>query len=577
MNFSAVYHRITPDMCYSPDGEEVVLNLRTDRDVDAVYLIHEDPFIHELHRQPEWFGDRQAMTLTRELCHQVIWTTRVRPRYKRLMYYVEIVSEGKTYALFENKLVPLAEKDATSKQFFKYAWMNSSDIIAPPSWVGDTIWYQIMPDRFCRHHDAPQDDKFRRWGDLAGSQWNDVYGGTLRGITERLGYLQELGVSGIYMTPIFESPSNHKYNTYDYNKIDPDFGTEDDLRELVRQAHSRGIRVMLDAVFNHCGIGFAPCQDVFRNGKSSPYYDWFFINSDDFARDDYSTADGRFYSFSFWAGMPKLNTNHPEVARYFADLCCRWVREWDIDGIRFDVGDEISHSFLRLVRERVKAVKPEVYLLGEIWMDSLNWLYGDEYDAVMNYPFTGCVNDFWKNPSLTARDFMYAMNYCHALYPEQVNRAMLNFLDTHDTARAAESCGSEDVLLQMIAVLMTMTGSPCLYYGTEIAMKGKRTPYTRACMPWDAVERGDFAAFSYKVRALTALRKAYPACRGNDLVYHFDEQRPRLLSYSKGGSLRVTVNAGAKPCPVPDSGRIIFRNRCENGVLQPEGLAIQVL
>ncbi|SCX04064.1 Glycosidase [Ruminococcaceae bacterium P7] len=574
MNFAAVYHRSTPDLCYSPDGENIIVNLRTDRDIDAAYIVWEDPFIHELHRKREWFGKREKMTLSRELAFQVIYTAKVRPRYKRLMYYFELEADGKTYALFENKLCPKEEMDAVSKQFFKYAWLNPSDVIAPPAWVGDAVWYQIMPDRFCRHHDAPQNDKFRKWGDFSHPSRKDVYGGTLKGITERLDYLRELGVSGIYMTPIFQSDSNHKYNTYDYTKIDEDFGTEDDLRELIAEAHKRGIRVMLDAVFNHCGIGFAPCVDVMEKGRGSQYFDWFFINSDDFAKNDFSTADGRFYSFSFWAGMPKLNTNNPEVVKYFSDLCCYWAREWDIDGIRFDVGDEISHSFIRALRTAVKAVKPDIYLLGEIWMDSLNWLSGDEYDAVMNYPFTGCVNDFWKNESLTVTDFMHAMNYCHSLYPEQVNRAMLNFLDTHDTARAAESSKNNDVLLQKLAVLLTMTGSPCLYYGTEIAMKGLYTPYNRSCMPWKEIDRGNFSGFTEKVRQLLALRKALPELRGNELHYEIRSGYPRLLQYTKGGSVRVLINAGQEDIRVDDLGEILFANGFCDGWLRRDGIVI---
>ena len=515
MNFAAVYHRSTPDMCYSPDGNEIVINIRTDRDVDAVYLVHEDPFIHELNRKSEWYGRRERMSLSRELRYQVIYTLKVRPEYKRLMYYFELEADGRTYCLYENKLCEKSEANDTSKQFFKYAWLNPSDIIAPPKWVGDTVWYQIMPDRFCRHHDAPHDEKFRVWGDLSNPQWYDCYGGTLRGITERLDYLKDIGISGIYMTPIFQSNSSHKYNTFDYTKVDSDFGTEDDLRELVREAHSRGIRIMLDAVFNHCGHKFPPLLDVCEKGRASRYFDWFFINSDDFMKEEFTTADGRFYSFSFWAPMPKLNTNNPEVVKYFSDLCCYWAREWDIDGIRFDVGDEISHSFIRKVHEKVRAIKPEIYLLGEIWVDSLNWLYGDEYDAVMNYPFSGCVNDFWKNTKLSSREFVCSMNACHALYPEQVNRAMLNFLDTHDTPRAAESCPNLDVLLQKLAVLMTMTGAPCLYYGTEIAMKGVREPFNRAPMPWDEIERGDHDEFIGKLRALLDMRRGNPELRDN--------------------------------------------------------------
>ena len=574
MNFAAVYHRSTPDMCYSPDGNEIVINIRTDRDVDAIYLVHEDPFIHELNRKSEWYGRRERMSLSRELRYQVIYTLKVRPEYKRLMYYFELEADGRTYCLYENKLCEKSEANDTSKQFFKYAWLNPSDIIAPPKWVGDTVWYQIMPDRFCRHHDAPHDEKFRVWGDLSNPQWYDCYGGTLRGITERLDYLKDIGISGIYMTPIFQSNSSHKYNTFDYTKVDSDFGTEDDLRELVREAHSRGIRIMLDAVFNHCGHKFPPLLDVCEKGRASRYFDWFFINSDDFMKEEFTTADGRFYSFSFWAPMPKLNTNNPEVVKYFSDLCCYWAREWDIDGIRFDVGDEISHSFIRKVHEKVRAIKPEIYLLGEIWVDSLNWLYGDEYDAVMNYPFSGCVNDYWKNTKLTAQDFVYAMNACHSLYPEQVNRAMLNFLDTHDTPRAAESCRNLDVLLQKLVVLTTMTGAPCLYYGTEIAMKGKRDPYNRTPMPWDEIERGGHDEFIGKIRALLKMRRENPELRENDIKYHLDSANPRLLSYTKGGSIEVIVNAGKKAVDIDCGGEVLFSNLLSGGRLQRNGAAV---
>ena len=574
MNFAAVCHRSTPDMCYSPDGEEIVVNLRTGKDVDAVYLIYEDPFIHELNRKSEWYGRRARMELSRELAYQDIYSIRVRPEYKRLMYCFELEADGITYCLYENKLCEKSAADETFKQFFKYAWLNPSDMIAPPEWVGDTVWYQIMPDRFCRHSGAPRDKKFRKWGDLSSPKWYDCYGGTLKGITERLDYLSGIGVSGIYMTPIFESNTNHKYNIFDYTKIDGDFGTEDDLRELVSEAHRRGIRVMLDAVFNHCGHRFAPLLDVCEKGRESKYFDWFFINSDDFMKDEFTTADGRFYSFSFWAPMPKLNTNNPEVVKYFSDLCCYWAEEWDIDGIRFDVGDEVAHSFIRKVREKVRAVKPDVYLLGEIWVDSINWLCGDEYDAVMNYPFSGCVNDFWKNTKLSSREFVCSMNACHALYPEQVNRAMLNFLDTHDTPRAAESCPNLDVLLQKLAVLMTMTGAPCLYYGTEIAMKGVREPFNRAPMPWDEIERGDHDEFIGKLRALLDMRRGNPELRDNVIEYHIDDGRPRLLSYTKGGSVRIIVNASDEAVDVGEGGSVLFSNLLRGSTLEKDGVAV---
>ena len=573
MNFAAVYHRSTPDMCYSPDGSEVVVNIRTGREVDAVYLVHEDPFIHELNRRREWYGRREKMTLSRELAYQVVYTLRVRPEYKRLMYYFELEADGKTYCLFENKLCEKSAANDTSKQFFKYGWLNPSDIISPPSWVGDTVWYQIMPDRFCRHKDARYNEKFRVWGDLSNPNWYDCYGGTLKGITERLDYLHGLGISGIYMTPIFESNSSHKYNTFDYTKIDPDFGTEDDLRELVREAHRRGIRVMLDAVFNHCGHKFAPLLDVCEKGRESKYFDWFFINFDDFMKDDFTTADGRFYSFSFWAPMPKLNTNNPEVQRYFTDLCVHWVGDLDIDGIRFDVGDEISHSFLRRVNAAVKTAKPETFLLGEIWFDAIGWLGGCEYDSVMNYPFTGAVGDFWRDREMTARDFMHRLNFCRSLYPRQINEALFSFLDTHDTARVRESCRNQNEMLQKLAILLTMAGTPCLYYGTEIAMKGAHTPYNRSTMPWDEIDAGKFDRFKSKVSALVRVRSEQPDLRRDEMDFFFDESLPRLVGYRKG-AVTVLLNAGDTPAPVAAAQEILFSNGYKNGTLLPDGVLL---
>ena len=281
MNIAAVSHRTTIEYSYALNENTVVVNLRTAKDVDSATLIYEDPFIHELRHEKKWTGKPLEMQVLAELRDHIIWTARVSPRYKRLQYYFEIHGKGETYAVYENTILPLAEAEKISRQFFKYAWMNSSDIIRPPEWVRDTVWYQIMPDRFCRDSEAPSDDKFRKWGDFEDPEWNDVYGGTIKGITQRLPYLKDLGISGLYLTPIFLSNSSHKYNTFDYWKVDPDFGTEEDLTELISKAHENGIRVMLDAVFNHCGHEFFAWKDVFEKGRASKYYDWFFINTDD--------------------------------------------------------------------------------------------------------------------------------------------------------------------------------------------------------------------------------------------------------------------------------------------------------
>ncbi len=574
MNIAAVSHRSTIEYCYAADEETVVVNIKTDKDVQRAFIISEDPFIHELRREPEWSGVKTEMSLLAELKYHFLWTIRIKPKYKRLRYYFELESNGQTFVVCENKICPIEENGNESMQYFKYAWLNSSDVITPPNWVKKTVWYQIMPDRFCRAKDSPSDDKFRIWGDFSGPKWNDVYGGNIRGITERLGYLKELGISGIYLTPIFKSSSNHKYNTYDYWQIDPDFGTENDLIELVDTAHTMGIRVMLDAVFNHCGHEFFAFMDVCEKGRGSRYYDWFFINSENFADRRFSTEDGRFYSFSFWAGMPKLNTNNPEVVSYFTNLCVHWAKDWRIDGIRFDVGDEVSHTFVRALNDAVKRVNPDVFFLGEIWTDSMPWLGRREYDSVMNYPLPGCVTDFFKNRELNVTELMYLLNYCRTMYPEQITSVLFNFLDTHDTPRVAEVSRNEDELIQKETVIMTMPGSPCLYYGTEIAMKGMDSPYNRSTMPWHEVESGKYDGIKSKITELIKLRNSNSEFLSNDIEFISHKDYPRVVHYRKSGKISVILNAGERPYSVKTDGKILFKNNYENGELKEFGVLI---
>ena len=573
MNLAAIRHRSTGSDCYALDESTVVFNLWTDRGVQAVTLVCEDPFIHELHRRREWEGKPVPMRRHCELERQTLWTAEIRPAFKRLQYYFIAEEEGERVCVFENKICPEAERSRISTEYFKFPWLNPSDVIAPPAWVRDTVWYQIMPDRFCRGAGFVNNGRFREWGDFSNPGYNDLYGGDLRGIADRLPYLKELGVSGIYLTPIFLSNSYHKYNTFDYYTVDPDFGGESALQELVREAHKLGVRVMLDAVFNHCGTEFFAWKDVCEKGRASRYFDWFFINSDDFRKHEFTVADGRYYTFSFWAPMPKLNTNNPEVQRYFADLCAHWVRDYDIDGIRFDVGDEVSHSFLRAVRAAVLAAKPDVFLPGEIWADAIGWLNGTEYDSVMNYPFSGCVGDFWRDRSMTAVDFMHRLNFCRTLYPRQVNEVLFSFLDTHDTARVRESCRGRSELLQKLTILLTAAGTPCLYYGTEIAMRGKRTPYNRSTMPWDEIDSGRYDSFRTQVAALVHLRGSHPDLKRDDMEFLTDSAFPRLVRYRKG-AVTVSLNAGDEPVSLPPEGSVLFSHRYRGGTLGADGVLI---
>ena len=232
MNLNAIFHRCALTDCYALDKDTVVVNLRTGKDITAVNLIWEDPYAYGLSGQFSWYGEPKAMVMKRELKNCLIWSVEVQPPYKRLQYCFEIFSGDEKILMLEDDFYSeeSLKKPGRWRQFFKFPWMNPADIITPPQWVEKTIWYQIMPDRFCRGDQAPKRMPLKDWNDRENVGGNDFYGGDLRGIIEKLPYLQDLGITGIYLLPVFLSDSNHKYNTFDYEQLDPDFGTEEDFK-----------------------------------------------------------------------------------------------------------------------------------------------------------------------------------------------------------------------------------------------------------------------------------------------------------------------------------------------------------
>ena len=578
MNLAAISHRgMCPD-AYALNENEIVINLRAGKDITAVSIIHDDPFAGGATGFAAWDGTGDAMSVSRELKYHNIWTITLRPQFKREQYYFSLTDGRETLCLFEDGFYTAdqANKPGRLRQYYKFPWLNPADVIAPPQWVSDIVWYQIMPDRFRRGDMGPKGHLLRKWEDPRNIMHWDFYGGDLKGITEKLPYLHELGITGIYMTPIFLSNSNHKYNTFSYDTIDPDFGTEEDLIELVDKAHSLGIKVMLDAVFNHSGTEFPQWQDVVEKGPESPYWDWFFVQKWPLHKIIRNTRD-KFYSFAFTGMMPKLNTNNPEVARFCLERCRRWVENWHIDGIRFDVGNEVSHRFLKTLNAGLKAIKPDIFLLGEIWHDSLPWLLGDEYDSTMNYPFLECVHNFWLD-NQDSRDLQYGLNHCYSMYPEQINQVLFNFLDTHDTMRVLTRCGgNRDTFFQQLTLLMTLPGSACIYYGTEIALEGGDDPDCRRPMPWHKIETGEYDEAFRETAALIRLRKAYPQLRRGEILWkHFDEV-PRLVCYGRHMGenyiLAVYINADTKPVSVL-SDNVLYSRGLKAGFLAPGGVAI---
>ena len=236
----------------------------------------------------------------------------------------------------------------------------------------------------------------------------------------------------IYLTPIFEAPSNHKYDTVDYYSIDPHFGDEATVRELIEIAHAHGIKIVFDAVFNHSGYGFFAFQDVLDKGEESPYAHWFNIDSFPVETDppNYETFANQI------ATMPKLMTGQEDVREYFLDVGTYWVREFGIDGWRLDVANEIDHQFWREFRQAVKGENPETLIVGELWHEASEWVRGDQFDSVMNYSLQYACFDFFAQGTIRARSFANRLAKVQMNHTQSVNLAMFNLLGSHDTERS---------------------------------------------------------------------------------------------------------------------------------------------
>ena len=400
--------------------------------------------------------------------------------------------------------------------------------IETPDWVKNAVFYQIFPDRFARSPRIkhPRGIRFKPWG--SPPQEQGYQGGDLLGVVDKLDYLQELGITALYLNPVFSSATNHGYHTFDYCQVDPLLGGNEALRELLDEAHAREMRVVLDGVFNHASRGFWPFHHVLENGGNSPYIDWFIIN--DWPLRPYIHDADNPHNYEGWwdmAALPKLNTDNPGVRDYLMDVARYWI-EFGVDGWRLDVPGEIDDdAFWQDFRREVKAANPEAYIVGEIWADARRWCQGDQFDGVMNYLFTVPALNFFAAETVrldydrenydlrpfTAPDFAQAMDEMLALYDWQINLAQLNLLDSHDTARALWVMGEDKCALRLaLLCMMTMPGAPCIYYGDEIGLSAGDDPLCREAFPWEDEASWDRELLAYFQRA-TALRHRYPVLR----------------------------------------------------------------
>lgn len=380
-----------------------------------------------------------------------------------------------------------------------------------PYWVQDAIFYQIFPDRFANGDPSLNPPNVQKWG-ATPTAWG-FQGGDLRGILQHFDYLLDLGVTALYLNPIFQASSTHRYNASDYFKIDPKLGTLDDFHALVDSAHRNDMRIILDGVFNHCGRGFFAFADVLENGDRSPYQDWFYIKK--YPLDAYTPGEAQNY-LGWWnhKSLPKLNTGNPAVRNYIFSVARYWI-EQGADGWRLDVPNEIDDDgFWEEFRHVVKSANRDAYLLGEIWDVNPRWANETHFDGLMNYPLREALLAM-LNGHENAAQFADRVEGLLKSYPRENLCAMFLPLGSHDTERIKTMMeGSLEKTKLAFLVQMAFPGAPAIYYGDEIGLEGGKDPENRRAFPWkEAAWNQELRAW---VKTLIAVRKQIPALRRGD-------------------------------------------------------------
>ena len=554
MNELAILHYPESKYCFAMEKNLIEIRIRIDRkDNPEIYFVYGDKY--------DFCREQIEVKMERRYEDRLYayYVVRLQLNNPRLVYVFKIIDDDKVTYYSEDGLTETYDFKLNFYNSFQYSYINKCDVIETVPWMKDAIFYQIFVDRFARGSKDKDESYINlKWGELPNPK--SFAGGDIKGIVDHLEYLKNLGINAIYLTPIFKSVSNHKYDISDYYKIDEMFGNKSDLKELIEKAHSMGMRIILDAVFNHVSENLPQFHDVLKNKNKSKYYSWFVITNDDPL--DYEC-------FASCKYMPKFDTSNPEVQKYLIDVATYWIKEFDIDGWRLDVSDEVSHLFWRKFRQEVKKAKSDAVLIGENWHDANIYLRGDQYDSIMNYAFTKACLDFYAFDKFDASEMSDQLVSILMRNMTTVNKMLLNLLDSHDTLRFyTEVKKDKNKLMSALALLYMFEGTPCIYYGTENAMEGGYDPDSRRTMDWSLAHT--YTELKQEIQSLSYLKKIIS---DSDIKIYSKDNLLCVERYAKDGIYLLVIN-GSKENIKFEADDIILFNNYENQTLLENSFVI---
>lgn len=556
MNETAIFHEPESKYCFAINSKTVKLRIRIAKSdnpykVEVVYGGKYDFLSKQLIQEMDLIAIDKLYKY---------YGTTLSLDDLRLVYIFKFTIEDKVLFYSEDGLSNFYDFMYNHYNCFQYAYINQADVHQMINGCDKAIFYQIFIDRF---RIGLRDNK-----DYINLEWNSIpnpksfAGGDLYGIIEKLDYIKSLGANYLYLTPVFKSLSNHKYDIIDYFTVDEMFGGNEYLYQLVSIAHQKGMKVVLDAVFNHCSDKNLLFVDVIKNGRNSKYYDWFIITNDE---------PLEYQCFSTCKYMPKFNTSNKEVCDYLIRVAKHWTKELSIDGWRLDVSDEVSHKFWRRFRDEIKAINKDCIIIGENWHDANIYLRGDQFDSIMNYAVTKACLDFFAFRSINVKEFSEKLNGLLMRNTDTINNMMLNLLDSHDTFRFFSRVnGDIEKVMSALALIYFYPGMPCIYYGTENMMEGNYDPDSRRTFDWD-LEKIDNPVKNL-IRKLSLLKQDglsqgdYKLYTENDLLV--------LERINKDFIYRLIIN-GNEINKHYDSNNIILASNENFHTLNPFGFIIE--
>jgi glycosidase len=403
-----------------------------------------------------------------------------------------------------------------------------------PQWPNQGVFYQIFPDRFANGSKVNDPAEVEPWG--AKPTYSNFMGGDLAGIDQRIPYLTELGITGLYLNPIFLGPSNHGYETTDYLQIEPRLGTNQEFGDLTRKLKRSGIAVVLDGVFNHTSTDFEAFRQIVSKGKQAKTLDWYTVKSFPVVR----KKDPPYEAWAGFESMPKLNVMNEDTKKFLLAVPEFWHQNAEIAGWRLDVANEVAEPFWQEFRTKTKSLKSDLWIIGENWTDSSKWLKGDQWDSTMNYPFREAVLNFFARKTTSATEFLDELMACSLMYAPSVNRNLLNNIGTHDTPRIKTLCEGSQPCANLAAITMfAWPGVPCIYYGDEIGMDGGPDPENRRAMHWDQANATNPTLGLY--RRLILARKSCLALQQGEVHPLLADDAKQIIAFARRDGNQVAL------------------------------------